>query len=145
MSSVIDYIKCPQCGGIMHTDFDCNTTEEYRMCHRCGKIQSYTLKRDDNHKIIFDENKQVIWQEKDLDGNGCVCFDFGSIAQISSLENPVDDNIKKQFDEELKQNENLIKDKCYFTYWDNNDKKVKSYFGKIPELYDEEFGGESNG
>ena len=59
MSMVYGQKKCPQCGGEMQYEFDCNTAEEGRSCLRCGFRQEWFLLRNPDGTIKTDD--KGIW------------------------------------------------------------------------------------
>lgn len=56
MSSIQGEEKCPRCGGIMLTNFDCNTAEENRICTRCGFEQNWFLLRNEDGAVQVKED-----------------------------------------------------------------------------------------
>ena len=143
MGSVVGYMKCPQCGGLMAYDFDYRTEEEYRFCKRCGKRQEWYYERDkETSKVIFNDNGSPIWKEEETFGYGCLCFETkDGIGKLIGLEEPAKQEDVDNFLKDLEDNAEVIdKDSCYFTYWDAESGTIKSYYGKIPDDYDDECG-----
>ena len=138
MSTVSDYIKCDKCGGIMHTDFNCHTFEEYSLCFRCGKYMSYTFKYDRHGNVKKDKNNRPIYENKSLPGYGCIALTFkNGIGQIAALDKPLSKTLKRHFLREIEINPDVNKEESYLTYWDDKEKQVKVFYGKMPEKYDD--------
>lgn len=142
MGSVINYIKCPQCGGVMVCDFDYHSTEEFRWCKRCGKKQSWYFERDKNYKIVLDENQKPIPKEEDTFGYGYMFLvTRRGIGSGYCLEHPATQEDVETFLKSLEDEYDAIdKRKCYFTYWDVESSTIKSHYGKIPGDYVDECG-----
>ena len=137
MSSVVGYEKCPRCGGIFHYEFDCRSNEEWWFCNSCGRREGWHYERDKEGKIIYDENGNPRVEKDELAGYGTIHFSFEKFAVSYSIEKDVDiDEIKRTFLKDL-ENDEIIKEKCYLTIWDEEAQALKSEYGKIPETYDE--------
>lgn len=133
MGSVIDYLKCPKCGGVTFTDYNYNNGEEFRMCKRCGATESWFIKRDKDGKAILNRKGRPKYVHKkrkgygvafiaDKDGNGGYhCFRnrfFSKKHFLRCLEEP-----------------DVDKEQCYLTRL-NLFNKIKVEYG-ISELYGE--------
>ena len=55
---------------------------------------------------------------------------------IYHLDKPVDEEIKKEYLGILEEDE-IDKDECYLTTWDDDKKEVVAVFGTLPKAYDE--------
>ncbi len=54
MSTLMDYIQCPQCGYEQaDTEFDCRTTEERTNCRKCGFSEYVDREADSEGKFAF--------------------------------------------------------------------------------------------
>lgn len=136
MSSSITYEKC-KCGGILTTDFNCRTFEQYSMCDRCGYLYSYELKRDDNYKAVFDENNKPIYIEQEKEGYGCACFwTKNGFGQIHHFNEPITKEIEDEFYKVL-EDENIDKNKSYLLSYDKATNFTRAIYGKIPLSHNE--------
>ena len=117
MSSVIDYKKCPRCGGVMYYEYNCRTGEEFSVCQRCGA--SYGM----NEKTPY--GRCLIW------------FKCGA-GQSFSFAEPVNNKIKKWYRKQMKK-DNVDPDRSYLMAWDPDEEKVKLIYGTDPGLYEDEF------
>ena len=117
MSSVIDYKKCPRCGGVMYYEYNCRTGEEFSVCQRCGA--SYGM----NEKTSY--GRCLIW------------FKRGA-GQSFSLAEPVNNKIKKWYRKQLKRDD-VDPDRSYLMAWDPDEEEVKLIYGTDPGLYEDEF------
>ncbi len=138
MGSVLDTVKCPNCGGEFNREFYYKTGEEWGMCSRCGKFYSHFFERDKDYKLILDENGKPKEENKSCEGFGVIAFWFkNGSGQVTSLGRPIDDEIKKGFYNEINNNPEIDKEKTYFTYVDAETKEVKAEYGKVPLLLEE--------
>lgn len=137
MSSSICHEKCEQCGGFLIVESDSSTFEMFRYCNRCGYRFEYSLKRDENGKIICDENDNVCYETTESFGYGSVAFgQKDGPTVIYNLEQPFTDEIKEQFLKDI-QAEGIATDKCYLMAWDNEKKELVAVYGKMPPDYQE--------
>ena len=118
MSSVIDYKKCPRCGGVLYTEFNCRTYEEFSVCNRCGI--NYTT---EGEKPAFGR---------------CLIYSKKGIGHSFSFAEPIDRKIKKWYSKLMK-DKNIDPDRSYLMAWDPEKKEVVPIFGNDPGLYEEEF------
>ena len=133
MGSVVDYIKCPKCGGIMFTDYNYNTGEELRMCKRCGTTESLFIKRDNEGKAILNRKGKPKYVYKKRRGYGVAFIALKSgDGEYHCFKNRF--FTKKRFLEYL-ENPDIDKNECYLTRV-NFFNKVKVEYG-ASELYDE--------
>ena len=141
MGSVIDYIRCPQCGGTYFCDYDYHTYEEYRSCSRCGKTESWEIKRDEHGNVCLDETGKPQYIEESHPGYGAACI-MGKkgVGQILHFVEPVNEQAKESFLETLSMNPDIDKEKCYLTSWDEEKGEVAALFGNLPPLFEEEMG-----
>lgn len=135
MSSVQDYEKCPQCGGVYAVDFDCRTFEESKFCPRCGK-EEYYIHADDKGEPVLDENGKLKYISEDCDGCGCICVAHNKgILNYYPLEATIDlEELKTTYLETL-ENPDVDAERSYFTYLDIEKKDVVVLFGEDPGLY----------
>lgn len=137
MSSVQDYDKCPQCGGIYVRDFDCRTLEEFRYCNRCGKREEYTRKTDQQGDFVLDSEGRIQYQFTSSTGHGCLAVaDRKGVRAVYHLLKPVDDEIRKDYLEMLN-NPDVDPEKCYLTSWDSQMQEITAVFGILPLSFDE--------
>lgn len=137
MGSVISTEKCPQCGGMYTRDYYYRTGEEYCHCARCGRHEERFIVRDENRNPVLDANGQCKAEHNLLEGFGSVRIAFKSgVAQISSLTQPVDQEVKDWYLKVIEDPE-VEKEDCYLSSWDPEKKDVVMIYGKMPETYDE--------
>lgn len=136
MSSVTDYEKCPQCGGIYVVDFNCRTYEEYKFCHRCGKTEEYSMIRDANDKPVLDEKGLPKYESKENDGYGSIRIaGKKGISTCYSFSEPFDlEELKNDYLRTLESSD-VDEEKSYLIYWDAEEKKIVVVFGDDPGTY----------
>lgn len=121
MSSVVDYKKCPRCGGVMYYEFNCRTGEEYGICDRCGANYGF---EEDNESF----------------GRCYIQFNNG-VGRSFSLAEPVNDKVKSWYEEQIKR-EDVDPDKSYLMAWDTVKKEIVVVYGNDPGSYDDSFATE---
>lgn len=142
MGSVISYCKCERCGGLAYEDYYYYTQEEYHSCQNCGRGWKITLKRDENHKPILDENGKPIYEFKEWEGYGVVNYmGKAGVGNMYHLTEPLTEEIKQKFLKEIEVNEELLKEECYLTSWNEKTQKLEVVYGKVPPNFGEEEGG----
>lgn len=137
MGSVQDMKKCPQCGGIYHTDYYYRSGEEYRHCFRCGRKESWTLVRDEERNPVLDNDGKFTMDYKLQEGFGSARIEFvNGLGQLWSFSEAVNQDIKNAY---LKATEtpDANKEQCYLSSWDPEKKEVVMLYGNMPETYDE--------
>ena len=133
MGSVVDYIKCPKCGGVMFTDYNYNNGEEYRMCRRCGTVESWQIKRDAKGKFVLNRHGKLKYVHKKRKGYGVAFIaDKDGNGEYYCLKNRFFS--KKRFFQCLEEPA-VDKDHCYLTRL-NLFNKIKVEYG-VSELHDE--------
>ena len=136
MGSVISYEKCSQCGGVYSIDYYYRTGEEYRFCQRCGKVHNHAIVRDENSNYCYDEDGKLKFEDVISQGYGCMALASKGFKTVYHLEKPVDEETKKEYLEIIEEEE-IDKDNCYLTMWDEGKKEVVAVFGTLPGAYDE--------
>lgn len=137
MSSVQDIRECPQCKGILVTDFDCNTLEEYCHCSRCGRTEEWVIVRNENGEAVLDENGHIRREYHEIFGYGSACFAGNKgISQMFSFSAPIDEDVKKIYLETIEKSD-INKEDCYLTSWDAENNTIVAIFGKLPETFQE--------
>ena len=145
MGSVIDYTSCPQCGGEYYNDWNYRTGEEYRFCCRCGKTESWSIKRDSEGEACFDENQKLCYIEESHFGFGVAKFARANgIGTLMCASEPVDQELISDFLKTLETEPDLDKSQCYLTAWDAEKREVIAIYGKVPPLYEEEAESEAD-
>ncbi|MBQ7898409.1 MAG: hypothetical protein IJ307_00985 [Bacteroidales bacterium] len=141
MGSVIDYVRCPQCGGTYFRDYKYRTSEEYCSCVRCGKTDRWFIKRDDAGNACLDDAGKPQYVEESHTGYG-VAYITGNkgVGRILHFIEPVNEQTKDAFFETLSTVPDIDKAKCYLTSWDDEKGEVIALFGSIPPLFEEEMG-----
>lgn len=80
MGSVIDYLKCSECGGIVFSDFDYKRGEEFLSCQSCGRhysnehILEEEPREDGRSYFMTDENARVITIINNFQAHGVYSF-----------------------------------------------------------------------
>jgi len=139
MGSVIDYTRCPQCGGVYFRDYYYRTDEEHCSCVRCGKTYEVSLLRDDAGNLILDEKGAPQYAENSQNGYGAAYFKRkDGIGTILHFGEPVSDEIKQAYLKTLEDNPDLDISVCYLTAWDEAKGDVVAVFGEIPPLYEDD-------
>ena len=136
MGSVISYEKCSQCGGVYSIDYCYRTGEEYRFCQRCGKVHNHAIVRDETSNYCYDEDGKLKFEDVSSQGYGCMALASKGLKTVYYLEKPVDDETKKEYLEIIEEEE-IDKENCYLTMWDEEKKEVVAVFGTLPKTYDE--------
>lgn len=137
MGSTIDYEKCPRCGGILNTELNYNTFEEWESCSRCGRRGGWHYVRDEDGKAILNGEGQYEKETDDLIGFGAAYLQFDGVGVCYAFSKPDDKELKEVFYQELQNNDELIKEKCYLTVWDDELGDVRAEYGVLPETFDE--------
>ncbi len=143
MSSVQDVTKCPNCGGMYVSDFDCRTFESYYFCNRCGRTEEHKIVRDNDGKAVLDEDGLVKYEHSVGGGYGCARFSFDKIAQLFPIVRHLDKEIKNDYLKTI-EDPQIKKDECYLTAWNEERNEIIAVFGKLPQSYDE-FKNETDG
>lgn len=138
MGSVQSEMKCPQCGGVLFSDYYYMTDEEYLICLSCEKKEKWTLVRDDKKQVIIKKNGKAKYKHIRHKGYGCGCISFlDGGSELSSLRKPLR---KKDKDEFLRiiNSEKVNKEKSYLTRWDEKTKTLVAVYGKFPKYGEHE-------
>lgn len=134
MSSVQDYIPCPQCGGVYVRDLNCRSQEEYCWCNRCGKIEFSGVE-----DVIRDGKSRLESVNRSEKGYGVACFRTREgIGTIQPINEPVTAQTKAAYLEVISQHPEIDSASSYLTSWDEEKGDVVAIFGNLPPLYDEE-------
>lgn len=142
MGSVMNEMECPQCRGIMFCDYYYKTNEEYRFCKRCGRVENWTLVRNNDGKIVL---KNDNWEYNHIRKKGYGVLRIAGtdgFAQLSALSQKVKNKDVRKFFEVLKE-EWVDKADCYLMKWDETTKSVIPIYGNLPPDYSDEYGGEA--
>lgn len=139
MGSVIDYTRCPQCGGVYYRDFNYRSLEEFCACSRCGKTESLSIERDSDGNAILDEGGKPHYVEDSHFGFGAArIMKTTGIGTVLHFGEPVDKETNALFHEALHSNQDIDEANCYLTSWDSDKGDVIALFGEVPPLYSEE-------
>jgi len=137
MSSVQDFEKCPQCGGVYVSDFDCGSLEEYRYCNRCGKREAFTGVWDEQGRAILDKDGKLQFNHSESIGYGCFAIaSKRGVKAIYNLTVPVNEEIQNDYLKAIEDPE-VDSSKCYLTSWDPKKQEIVAVFGILPPSYDE--------
>lgn len=137
MSTVQEYVKCPQCGGVYNHTVDVSTNEQFDCCHRCGKKFKRSIAMNDDGNPRRDERGDLIYEEEDCFGYGVVgAAGRNGITQCYLLSEPFTDVVKRNFEKLILQ-EDIDEKRAYLTRWDEEQKKVIAVSGPMPETFEE--------
>ena len=137
MSYVQDIKECPQCKCICHTEFNCRTTEEIRVCSCCGRREEWYLLRDENGYPQLDEDGRPDMQYLLVPGYGSAYIQsINGLGQLYSISEPVDKEFRKEFYKALEKPD-VDKEKSYLSVWDTVKNELITEFGKHPMSYEE--------
>lgn len=137
MSSVVGYRKCPRCGGVMSTEFNCKTFEEWAACKRCGRREGWHYARDDEGNVFRDSDGNPIVENDNIEGYGVANLEFDGCGVYWPMLKIGDEELKAAFYEEIANNPYVTKEECYLTVWDDASQTVKAEYGTLPMLFDE--------
>ncbi len=139
MASVCEEEKCPRCGGILISNFNCRTNEEYRLCLRCGAAEKWIIVRKKSRKPVIQRDGKVKWRHIDQrNSNGCACITFKNGEQsYSHFTKPIRWWHVRKFHRILKGPE-INPDGCYLTKWDDKTKSVVMIYG-YAKTFEEEY------
>ena len=84
----------------------------------------------------YDEDGKLKFEDVSSQGYGCMALSSNGLKTVYHLEKPVDDETKKEYLEIIEEEE-IDKDNCYLTMWDEGKKEVVAVFGTLPKTYDE--------
>lgn len=137
MSSVQDFMECPQCKGLYITEFQCRTAEETRTCFRCGRNEQWFIRCNEQGEAIMDEQEKPQLDYRCEDGCGAMRLSqTNGFAQVWVFHEPISEEIKKFFREAMK-DEAISKENSYLTSWDEEKKEVVAVYGNLPPTYEE--------
>lgn len=135
MGSVIDYKKCPQCGGLVYNEYYYKSGEESEVCFRCGKWYDRRFPRDEEEAKLTEKGEYVI---NSGDGLGRCTIHFKSgVGHSFSLGEPYSEDIEKWYQEAMKDAE-VDPEKSYLTRWDAETGQLVVVHGKDPGLYEDQ-------
>lgn len=137
MSSAVSHEKCPRCGGVLSTELNCRTLEEWEDCSRCGRRSGWHYVRDEEGNVVLDSEGHPKKEFDDLPGYGVAYLQFEKVGVSYAFTNVDDEKLKEAFYQELHNNDKLIKEKCYLTVWNDATGEVEAEYGSVPETFDE--------
>lgn len=138
MGSVQSEMECPQCGGVLFSDYYYITDEEYLMCLSCGKKEIWTLVRDAQNQVVIKKNGYAKYKHIHHKGYGCVCINFiTGESQLTSLSRPLRKKDKDEFFR-IMNSEKINKEKSYLTRWDEKSKTLVAVYGQFPKYEEQE-------
>ncbi len=136
MGSVIDYKKCPQCGGVVYDEYYYKSGEENAVCLRCGRWADVRLPTDEKELAKDPEKIRYLVSKGEGLGRCTIAFTNG-VSRSFSLGEPYSEEIEKWYMEAMK-DENVDPEKSYLTRWDAETGQLVVVHGKDPGLYDDE-------
>lgn len=136
MSSVQGEKKCPKCGGVMFYDFDCNTTEEHRMCLRCGLTQAWDLLWNEDGTVKKKEDGTWLGNYTETVGYGVVkLIPKTGIGHIFCFDKPLSETDKEAILKDLKQPD--VDSSSYAVMYDPESNTFTALAGTIPGEYED--------
>lgn len=143
MSSVSEYKKCEQCGGVVYEDYNCRTGESYSSCKNCGKTRVFYLERDAEGEPLMDINGKYLTAAQELPGFGAFSFRWEGIMARESgpLEAPWPGDFETFYASHYASNRgDLVEAECYVTTF--RDGRVERVWGgaDLPVFGDEKRG-----
>lgn len=137
MSTVQEYIKCPQCGGIFNHTVNTGNGEQYDVCDRCGKKYRKHLRLDTNKGDLRGETENSQYIILDCFGYGVMGIRHtdGSMA-VYQLSKPYQESMKECF-LELLQQDCVDEEGCYMTCWNAEKKRAETVYGTFPPSFED--------
>ena len=140
MGSVIDYKKCPQCGGVVYDEHYYKTGEEKEFCFRCGRWSEVRFPTNDEELAQVPEDSRYLLSKGDGLGRCMIAYANGA-GRTFSLSEPYSEEIEKWYMDAMK-DENVDPERSYLTRWDAATGRLVVVHGKDPGLYEDEIGDE---
>lgn len=137
MSSVCDYYKCPQCGGLAYNEYYLRTRAESEFCFRCGRWTKMKLPSTAEEKALLLPGEARITQSGFGYGR-CSIAGKNGVGRSFSLSEPYSEEIEKWYQEAMS-DETVDPETSYLTRWDEETKQVIVVHGKDPGLYEDAF------
>lgn len=134
MGSVINYYKCPQCGGIVYNDWYYTAGEEYENCSRCGRWAEIRHPENDEERKLVD--KSGLLHRSGMGYGRCSIMSVNGVGRSFSLSEPYSEEIEKWYMDAMK-DENVDSEGSYLTRWDEEIEQLIVVHGKDPGLYDD--------
>lgn len=135
MGSVINYEKCPQCGGIVYDEYYYKSGEEKKICFRCGKWLDVHLPTNDEEFAQLPEGSRYLVSKGEGFGRCSIAF-TGGVSRSFSLGEPYSEKIEKWYMEAM-EDEKVDQEKSCLTRWDAETGQIIVVHGKDPGLYEE--------
>ena len=136
MSSVQGEKKCPQCGGTMFYDFNCNTTEEVRTCLRCGFYQNWFLLRNEAGSVKAKEDGTWLGGYEEKTGYGAVSLmSKTGVGQVYALNAPLSDADKEAILKDFQCED--VESASYVVLYDPKSDTFTALAGMIPGAYED--------
>ena len=140
MSCILEYVACPQCGGVLNRTVDAVSEETVESCFRCGyrhKKRPLPSDGESPSESGFAEETKI--------GYGVIgAAGRNGITQIYFLNEPYGEKTQNRFEELLKQ-DGISAERCFMTRWDEEQRKVIAVQGPLPESYEEFIGEPKDG
>lgn len=116
---IVDFIECPQCGGLIYKYEDVPSYGEVHQCYSCG--------------YFYDSE---IMKLEDVKGYGVACF-TGKDGNMEHypLESDDFDLFYSEFLKIINSRKDLSKYKCYITKWNESKRQVEVMHGRLPDSY----------
>lgn len=137
MSTVQEYEKCPQCGGVYDHSVNLGNGEETGRCYRCGKRFTKRVVLGKDNRCKKDGDGNPVYITEDISGLGVVgAVGVNGDTHKYFLLEPYDPETQKAFNSLLLQ-ECIDKANSYLTRWDKKQNKVIAVYGRLPESFEE--------
>lgn len=137
MGSISDFIKCPQCGGVVHNEYYYKTGEETEFCFRCGRWAETLFPSNKEEKAMLPPGERLLTRSRRGLGR-CSISGKNGVGRSFSLSEPYSEEIEKWYQEAMS-DETVNPEASYLTRWDEGTKQVIVVHGRDPGLYDDVF------
>ena len=127
MSSVSDYRECERCGGVLYSEFNCNTFNSWEICTHCGYSKTITCNKGEEE--VIEHNSKGAFSIMSSSGAGT----------IGCLPEDMSDEAINELVSSAEQGEDIDIKRSYIVLFNAETKAFKLLFGTMPKLFEEEF------
>lgn len=136
MSTVQEYMECPQCGGVYNHVVDLRGGEQTDTCQRCGRRYRKRLLLDKDGVPLRDKDGELLYRTEEMFGYGVVGVGHVSgIVHTYQLDEPYNRTLESTFQKILRQ-DSVDGKLSYLVYWDKEQNDVVAAFGSLPETFE---------
>ena len=135
MGSCQSLDQCPKCGGIMVSNMNCRSAEEFRTCFRCGFTQHWKPARNPDGTPKVDAEGHFlddVYSEKIGYGSARIRL-AGGVGRLTTFNAPLTERERAEY-LQLARREDLTEDSYAVTY-DPESGELNALFGEIREDY----------